>query len=94
MEPLELVDSLARRARGAPPVATGVRGAVLAKVRNRKRAWPLTPLWVFAGWLAPVAAAAVVFLVVSWGSLGPLLAEEAAEGPFDEVIAPLGEVMP
>ncbi len=94
MEPLELVESLARRARGAPPVETRVRGAVLAEVRRRRRAWPLTPLWVFAGWLAPVAAAAVIFLVVSWGSLGPLLAEQAAEDPFDEVIAPLGEVLP
>lgn len=94
MEPLEFIDRLAEKARGAPPVKTDVRAGVLARLRRHKRPWPLAPMWIVAGWMVPAAAAALVAMVLSWGSLKPLLAKKARPGPFDEVIAPFGEMLP
>ncbi len=91
MEPLEFVDRLAELARGAPPVETRVRDAVLARLRRKEQSWPLTPLLIFAGWMVPVAAACVLAVVLSWGRLEPSLTEEVSSGPFDDVI---GTVLP
>jgi hypothetical protein len=86
MEPLEFVDRLAEVARGAPPVKTDVKGAVLARLRRREQSWPITPLLIFAGWMVPVAAASVLVVAMSWAKLKPTLTEAASSGPFDDLI--------
>ena len=93
MEPLEYLDRLARRARGARPPVSDVRDRVMAQLR-RSRQESLAPLWTMAGWLTPVAAASALFGMRIWMSLSGWLSSLYWANLFDECLTSLRGVTP
>jgi hypothetical protein len=93
MDPLELVEKLADRARREPVPAVEVGRAIMARIRERQR-HSLVPLWIYAGWLAPTAAAVTFFAVRVWSSLAAWMSSLYWSGPLDGFLSPLRQVMP
>jgi hypothetical protein len=93
MTAMEFIDHLVGLARKAPPPATDVRDKVLARLR-RTREMSLTPLWVYVGWLAPVAVAATVFGMRIWFSLSSWLSSVYWADVLDDCLVSLKGITP
>ena len=93
MEPLELVEKLADRARREPVPEVDVGHAIMAHIRERQRP-SLVPLWIYAGWLTPTAAAVAFFAVRVWASVAAWMSSLYWSGPLDGFLSPLRQVMP
>jgi len=93
MEPLEFVEKLAELARKEPVPEVAVGGRILMRIRERQK-MSLVPLWIYAGWLAPTAAAVTFFAARVWVSLSTWLSSIYWAGPLDGFLSPLRQVMP
>jgi hypothetical protein len=93
MEPLEFVEKLAGLARKEPAPEVAVEGRVLVGIRDRQKI-SLVPLWIYAGWLAPMAAAVTFLAARVWVSLSAWLSSIYWAGPLDSFLSPLSQVMP
>jgi hypothetical protein len=92
MEPLDYVENLARLARQESVPDISVQG-VLARVRKGEKT-TLLPLWIYAGWLTPTAAAMLFFTARVWTSLSCWMSSVYWAGPLDGFLSPLRLVMP
>jgi hypothetical protein len=92
MEPLDYFEKLADLARREPVPEIGV-GGVLARIRGRPR-MSLLPLWIYAGWLAPTAAAVLFLAIRVWASIAAWLSSVYWAGPMDNFLSPLKLVVP
>jgi hypothetical protein len=93
MEPLELVERLAARAKKESAPEVDVHRAVLVAIRER-RGMSMTPLWVYAGWLTPTAAAVMLVAGRAWISLSSWMSSIYWAGSLDGFLSPLRQVMP
>jgi len=93
MEPLEIIEALAKQARKETAPEVDVRRAVMSAIRE-PRSLSMAPFWIYVVGLAPTAAAVMLGAAQVWGVLSNWLPGSYWTGPLDSFLSPLRQVMP